>query len=412
MATGGAEVRSGRRQPWPIVRLGDVCDITAGNSAPQDKTLFLDGTHPFIRTSDVGELHFGTIVRSRDNLNDTGIIGLRLFPKGSVLFPKSGASTYLNHRALLGVNAYVVSHLAVIMPREQVYPQYLLYALAVVDAKTLMQDSSYPALRTTEIGAAKLPLPPLSAQREIVARLERELAAVEKMKAGFEALAETAQREFKAELKEAFGELKRKGTETRRLGDVCECKKGPFGSALTKSIFVPRSDSTVKVYEQKNAIRKDATLGSYYITRQYFDAKMRSFEVKPADIIISCAGTIGETYILPSGCEQGVINQALMRVRTCSCLDKLFFLFFFETILNVVNDSSNGSAMKNIPPFKIFKAFEIPVPSLAEQREVVARLDAAKTRTEKLEAKAKEGAAVCETLRKAILKEAFAGAES
>jgi hypothetical protein len=38
---------------------------------------------------------------------------------------------------------------------------------------------------------------------------------------------------------------------------------------------------------------------------------------------------------------------------------------------------------------------------------VVARLDSAKARAEKLEAKAREGVAVCETMRKAILKEAF-----
>ena len=289
---------------------------------------------------------------------------------------------------------------------SQTYLDWVLYSKQP-EIYALGRGAAQKNLDVEQFVDMMLPLPPLSVQREIVARLERELAAVEKMKKGFEALAETAKAEFKAELKEVFEEISRRGAETRRLGEVCECKKGPFGSALTKSMFVPRSDSAVKVYEQKNAIRKDATLGSYYITRQYFDAKMRPFEVKPADIIISCAGTIGETYILPLGCEQGVINQALMRVRTGSCLDKLFFLYFFETILNAVNDSSNGSAMKNIPPFKIFKAFEIPLPPLAAQREVVSRLDAAKARAEKLETKAREGVAVCEAMRKAILKEAF-----
>ena len=53
-------------------------------------------------------------------------------------------------------------------------------------------------------------------------------------------------------------------------------------------------------------------------------------------------------------------------------------------------------------------SFEIPLPSLAVQREVVARLDGAKEKAGKLEAKAREGVVVCETMRKAILKEAFA----
>lgn len=63
---------------------------------------------------------------------------------------------------------------------------------------------------------SEIPLPPLFEQKEIVARLERELAAVEKMKNGFETLAETAKAEFKAELKEVFEEISRRGAETRR----------------------------------------------------------------------------------------------------------------------------------------------------------------------------------------------------
>ena len=50
-----------------------------------------------------------------------------------------------------------------------------------------------------------------------------------------------------------------------RLNDIGIYRKGPFGSSLTKSMFVPKGDDTVKVYEQKNAIQKNHTLGSYYI---------------------------------------------------------------------------------------------------------------------------------------------------
>ena len=42
---------------------------------------------------------------------------------------------------------------------------------------------------------------------------------------------------------------------------------------------------------------------------------MTGFEVLPGDIIVSCAGTIGETYVMPEQIEQGIINQALMRMK-------------------------------------------------------------------------------------------------
>ena len=56
-----------------------------------------------------------------------------------------------------------------------------------------------------------------------------------------------------------------------RLGETGNYKKGPFGSSLTKSIFVAKGENTVKVYEQKNAIKKDWKLGDYYITREYYE---------------------------------------------------------------------------------------------------------------------------------------------
>ena len=74
-----------------------------------------------------------------------------------------------------------------------------------------------------------------------------------------------------------------------RMIDIGDYKKGPFGSALTKNIFVPKSKDTIKVYEQKNAIQKDWTLGDYYITKEYYEKKMKGFEVKKGDIIVSCA---------------------------------------------------------------------------------------------------------------------------
>ena len=56
--------------------------------------------------------------------------------------------------------------------------------------------------------------------------------------------------------------------EIMRLDDIGVYKKGPFGSALKKSLFVPKSEDTIKVYEQKNAIQKNSTLGEYYLIKQ------------------------------------------------------------------------------------------------------------------------------------------------
>lgn len=162
-------------QKWPMVELSKVADIGSGNSAPQDKELFKDGKYPFFRTSDVGAVHISdNLFDSRDKLNGAGIKGLKLFPKNTILFPKSGASTFLNHRAMLGIDGYVSSHLATITPNEnKILPKFLFNLLKRIDAKTLTNDQNYPSLKTSEIAKINVPLLPIEVQKEIVEQIEK-----------------------------------------------------------------------------------------------------------------------------------------------------------------------------------------------------------------------------------------------
>ncbi len=159
-----------------------------------------------------------------------------------------------------------------------------------------------------------------------------------------------------------------------RLGVLAQYKKGPFGSSITKAMFVPDSTDAIKVYEQKNAINKDATLGTYFISNEKYN-ELKSFEVFPDDIIVSCAGTIGETFVLPMDMRKGIINQALMKISLydLSILD--FYLMYFDFQLkSAAQEQGHGIALKNIPPFDILKKYLVPIPPLQEQRRMMKKL--------------------------------------
>ena len=136
-------------------------------------------------------------------------------------------------------------------------------------------------------------------------------------------------------------------------------------------MFIPDNGNAYKVYEQKNAIQKDSNLGHYFISSEKFQ-ELKGFEVLPNDIIVSCAGTIGETYIMPSDIRSGIINQALMIIRLHNIDITPFYLLYFDFILkNEAGKDGKGTAIKNIPPFDILKNYWIPLPPLAEQDRII-----------------------------------------
>ena len=155
--------------------LGEIAEVSAGNSAPQNSAFFENGIYPFCRTSDVGRVHHSiNFYQIQDKLNDIGIKGLRLFKKETILLPKSGASTLLNHRVMLTIDSYVSSHLATIYRNEKiVLAKYLFYFLSQSDVNELIPDKSYPSLKVTEIAKIKIPIPPLETQQKIVKILDK-----------------------------------------------------------------------------------------------------------------------------------------------------------------------------------------------------------------------------------------------
>ena len=173
---------------WEKVNLDQVGHVTAGNPAPQGENKFSDNGTPFVRVLDMGKLAGRVhLSETRDRLNDVGREGLKLFPKGSVLLTKSGASTLLNQRAILGQDSYVVSHISAVLANEATTPKWLYYFLRTVDAANLAHGGNMPSLPLRKIQAIELPLAPLMEQQRIVEKIETLFAQLDN---GEEALRE------------------------------------------------------------------------------------------------------------------------------------------------------------------------------------------------------------------------------
>lgn len=113
----------------------------------------------------------------------------------------------------------------------------------------------------------------------------------------------------------------------------------------------------------------------YFIDGKKFD-ELKRFSIKPGDMIVSCSGTIGKTFVIPKEAPEGVINQALLKLTPRKGLNVFYLKYFFEnTISKELNGVARGGAIKNVPSVGELKAIRIPVPSLDVQEHLVAILD-------------------------------------
>lgn len=157
------------------MRLSDVATIGAGDPAPQGKQYYEEGAHLFVRTQDVGRVkHSRKFHGTKDKVNNKAVKekGLRLWPKGTTLIPKSGASTLLNNRVRLSEPAYVSSHLATVVPKDNISSLFLYYNLCLLDVRRLLRNPGYPSLSIEDLGSVRISLPSLPEQEMISSSLD------------------------------------------------------------------------------------------------------------------------------------------------------------------------------------------------------------------------------------------------
>jgi len=380
---------------WPMVRLGDVCEEIKDRI--QSSKISVD---EYVTTDNMVKDR-GGIVQAEYVPSEVGLVE---YHKGDVLI--ANIRPYLKKIWLADHDGGCSSDVVVFRSNTDGLSSEYLYSVLSQDVyfDYVMQKprgTKMPRGDRDWMKEFRFPLPPLSEQKEIVARLERELADVEKMKKGFEALAETAKAEFKAERLEAHKKLL--------------CGKWPC-EPLKKHVDVLAGYAFQSQGFVESGIR---ICGGLIIAPdrikweecKYWKSSngIEQYLLHENDLVIAL-----DRPWISGGFKMGVICKqdlpCLLIQRTARLrmkdVDFRYVMMLLRDESFKLHCATSGTTVPHIS-HKDVETYEIPFPPARVQKEIVDRLSAAKTRAEKLEAKAREGVAVCETMRKAILKEAF-----
>ena len=317
-------------------------------------------------------------------------------PVGRVIYFDGEANTYLfnNFTGLLRVK-----------DTSKWHPRYVFYALYANyrSGGTRQYENKTTGLHNLKtddyVSRFEIHERPHSHQREICGMLDTVQSIITARKQQIVELDNLV----KARFVELFGdpETNPYGWKTTTVGDVCSSiVRGPFGSALKKEFFVEPNETTYKVYEQKHAIQKSATIGTYYVTAEKF-AELRRFECVAGDILMSCSGTMGELYQLPEGCEKGLINQALCKFTLNKKILPIVFLTYMKQTIG--NLETKGSGIQNIAAVSYVKAMPINLAPMEVQEQFATFVE----QTDKSKLVVQQSLDKLETLKKALMQKYF-----
>lgn len=353
------------RKDWEVKTWNEVLSIINGKN--QKHVEDSNGIYPIYGSG-------GIMGYANDFLcpNNTVIIGR----KGNINKPIFVEEKFWNVDTAFGL-----------VPKEGILvAKYLFYYCVNYDFEKLNKAVTIPSLTKSDLLNIKIALPPYLTQQQIVEELDCLTSIIEKQKKQLEELDNLAQAIFY----DMFGDpiKNEKGWETSTIDNVClSIIRGPFGSALKKEFFVEKDDSTYKVYEQKNAINKNAFIGTYYISKEMYKSLSR-FEVFPNDIIMSCSGTIGELYVIPYEAERGIINQALLKFTLNKKIERDYFLFMMNQMKSKMD--VKGCGIQNIGSVKYIKATVFGLPPLPLQQQFASKIEAIEKQKELIKKSIKE----------------------
>lgn len=348
-------------QNWEARKLGQVTQIIMGQSPPSS-TYNTEGSGlPFFQ----GKFEFGELYPTPTKFCKEPI---RIASKDDVLISVRAPVGPVN---LAPSKCCIGRGLSSIRASEDSLDQFFLFFyLKFYETRWLALGSTFAAIGRRNLENLKIPIPPIEIQHQIVERLD----AIRKAQELNDKQIALADELFQSLLHREL-DPKGKNWETRKLEEFAIFKRGPFGGSLKKEIFV---ETGYKVYEQKNVIHNDFSLGGYFITEGKYK-EMTGFAVRPGDLIMSCSGTIGKVAIVPEDASPGIINQALLKVAPRSKFvlgSYLKLVIESRPIQNKIFTKIRGSAIRNVASVGEIKRIRIFLPTLETQRQIVQKLQA------------------------------------
>ena len=164
---------------WVHTSLGEVCkEINSGSGFPKIYQGMLSGDYPFAKVGDLSKYYRSgkKIIDSANNYiseNQRQKIKARIFPEGTIVFPKIGEALKGNYRLLTKREMLFDNNVMGVTPDSSIAnPEFIYYFLLTQDFGRFSVATAVPSIRRGDVESIELLLPDLCEQQRIVAKIE------------------------------------------------------------------------------------------------------------------------------------------------------------------------------------------------------------------------------------------------
>lgn len=398
------------RDGWSYTELAALCKFENGDRGKNypSRDAFVEAGIPVINAGNLDgrkivEAGLNYITRERYDILGSGKVR-----QGDLLFCLRGSLGKCAIVSNLSEGA-IASSLVIVRPSESLDPNYLLYyfnsSLCSAFIERYNNGAAQPNLSAKSLSKFLIPLASLEEQKRIVEKLDALLTRIDTAIEHLQESITLADSLFESSQSEIFNDVLTKYQHST-IDEICTVTSS---KRIFKADYV---ESGIPFYRTKEIVdlskERDLSTELFIDKDMYLEISDKFGVPKKGDLLFSAVGTIGVMWIVDER-EFYFKDGNLLWLKDMNGVIPEYLKSAISAVLTEkIKDRSQGAAYKAISITNL-KAFEIPLPSIEEQKLTVAKIEHISSLTKKTKQEIRLQINDLQKLKASILDSAFKG---